>query len=640
MADNTLEFFQGLIRDVVKKLQPYDEKGVYKLYGKKEYKYPEFYDGYNKLVREYESILVHAEKGVFPEELFNKRSPNQTDKEFNYRKENYQQTTLDVYLDFSNSVKRCFIDSNWNIIYPKEETIKKEYTAENALRKYLDEGIHEYGSLENFYKYLYPDIKLKDANGVLAIKPNNLKAERTEDGALVYAVDSTKPIEPLPHYYSVKQVIKFEPESWYLIHTGEKSKCQYAQGSEGQHIGHVFEFYTKDAIYLARQYGKYVDWTFEFVLMYKHDLGKVPVQRNRGIPTLINGKLFWQSQFLYSVDNLNLVALNASNLQISTDNCVYPVRVMIGDECQFRDDKEGEVCTDGEIYASGQTTGKKCSSCHGTGLKNRPSIMGTILIRPKTNNEQEIKPSEAIYYAAPSVETLKFLDERIDKDTNKARTILHLKSLGQATTGENPLESDSNTKANYAFIKPISDQIFSSYQWALDIIGEYREGKDYQKITIIPAQTFDFLTEKDYLAQLNAATAANLPPTVISSIMHKFLNTLYYTEIESAKVLDLIMSADRIFPLSNQDVMLGLGRGTIADWEVVLHQSAIALTEELEREDEKFFEQDEIEQVKDMIDLAKQKALIAKGADPNQALIETKMAAITGQTSANDGRGG
>ena len=60
-----------------------------------------FHDLYSESVQMAEHISYHAVKGVYPTELFKYRSPNQTDKEAQYIKENYKQHTLHL-LAFGN----------------------------------------------------------------------------------------------------------------------------------------------------------------------------------------------------------------------------------------------------------------------------------------------------------------------------------------------------------------------------------------------------------------------------------------------------------------------------------------------------------------------------------------------------------
>lgn len=623
IPQDTIVLFQNLLRDVSNKIKNHNT-----VYEKQKNKYPEFYDGYNIIVEQYESILVHAEKGKFPEKLFSVRNPNQTKDEYEYLKANYKQHTLPVYIDLSNSVKRCWNDGNWDIIYPDESNIKDIYKGENSLREYIENGMPVFKSLENYFRYLYPDLKLKDANGLTAIRPENISLEKNEiDGSLEYKLGDGM-VKPVVYYYNCKQVVRFEEDKWYLIHLNEKSKLQ------NNIEGNIFELWTKHGIYRAIQVGKYEKFDYKLITLYQHDLGFVPAKKHMGIPFFLGNTLMYQSPFLFAVDNLDLVAINSSNLQLSMDNCTYPIRVMIGDECDFTDQATGARCRDGKIFINGTST--TCSACQGSGLKTRLSRVGTILIRPKSDqNEQEIKPSDAIYFASPSTETLAFIDGKIKSEESKARGILHVKNNAEQGVGENVVESSSNTKSNYAFIKPISDQIFSKYQWSIDTTGKYREGDAYQQITVIPPLHFDFLNEKDYLEQITSATQSGQPPFVIHTLIFKFLNSLFYNNVESAKRFALIVNADRLLVLGSNEINQGLLNETVAPWESLLHQSSISLVGELERSIENIYELDISEQVSKLHELAKSKQLAIAGVNPVDTFFNNRSNSLAGNGQEN-----
>ena len=72
----------ALVASVVEKSKEQDTNR------KKNVTLPEYYPTYLQAVENMEAIRIHAEKGVFPERLFKAKSPNQTDKEFDYLKAN------------------------------------------------------------------------------------------------------------------------------------------------------------------------------------------------------------------------------------------------------------------------------------------------------------------------------------------------------------------------------------------------------------------------------------------------------------------------------------------------------------------------------------------------------------------------
>jgi len=560
---------------------------------------PIFYPSYPTITDYAERISVHAEIGKFPDKLFADRSPNQEEKEFQYIKKNYKQVTLPVFVDYLSTITRPFHDANWNIDYIEDDGKYNDL----PLQKYIDEQIKNYGSVENFVRFIVSQRKAVDANGIIAIKPHTLfTVQQGED----LVIDSDRLNEPVPVYYSSKQIVAWKQDEYAMIMVEDKSMVDYYGARQKK--GYKFEFYDENNIWIIEQVGKFIDYRFSITLFFNHQWNKVPVIKLMGVPQAQAEGVIWQSPFLYITDILDLITLNSSNLQMSINNCVYPYRVMIGDVCEWKD-ADGNVCCDGTITDRNNKS-YDCSSCHGTGLKSRISPLGTMLLKPKTRLEDgdstfSQKPLE---YISPDVTTLAFLENKIAKDEQKARSILHLQTSNSIVKGSENLTATGmalDTKALYAFVKTVSDQTFHIWEFIIDAIGFMRYGDDYKKPKFTYPTTFDFVTESDIIAQLKAAVEGGLPPFVIHSIIYRYLQTLYFNDQTTASIFNLIVRTDRLLTLSNEQVALKVARGTVHDWEEILHTSAINFVNELIDENPKFLEQDLAKQKEQLIEKAK-----------------------------------
>lgn len=606
---------------IVKALKDFD--GGAKV-GEKKLKRPEFYDGYNEVCDIYEELKVHTDVKCFPAKLLGNRSPNMTEAEFTYIRDNYKPVTVPMWIDYINSVMKCWNDSGWAINWPDQDATGL-YAGENSTRHYVESNLPGFKSLEQYFKYMLTKIVQADANGAIGIRPKNMRYDK--DNGLFFE-DDREVRRPEPIYYDCTRVIDPFHDDYFVVMAHEKSECKV--GNKYERIGHIFEVYTKEFVLVVRQVGVFKDWQFETKVYIHHEIGKLPIRRNGGIPYLIKDKLCYLSPAQYAVGNLDLVILNASNLQLSINNVVYPVRVMVGAECDFEDKATGGRCVNGLIEVPNQQFHTKCTACHGTGLKSRLTPLGTMLIKPKQglNNEGDIKPSDALYYVSPDVTSLEFLRDKIKEDEGRARSILHLKNSSDPSAGENVVESASNTEAHYAFIKPISDQIFDLFQWAIDIIGLYREGNAYKPAMVTSPINFEFYSEGDYLSQIQKAIQAQLPPFVVYTIVYKFLNTMFYTEHETAKRFHLIMAADMLLTLSDNAISMGEAKGVIAPWQILLHQSGINLIQELEAENEGLWDMELMDQVTALQDFAKKKYQENKAVDESEQMVQTKITAL------------
>jgi hypothetical protein len=132
------------------------------------------------------------------------------------------------------------------------------------------------------------------------------------------------------------------------------------------------------------------------------------VRRLGGVPSIKNNKMFFESPFGFSVDHLDLALLKASNLFISESKSAYPVRIMLGNECDFFDGEN--KCLGGSVFQSnsdGVATMKTCPSCKGSGLKNRISPNGELLFNGKDLADQNVSSGEIMRYVSPDSDILR-----------------------------------------------------------------------------------------------------------------------------------------------------------------------------------------------------------------------------------------
>ena len=568
------------------------------------------HDLYEESVEMAEHISYHAVKGVFPKKIFEHRSPNQTDKEATYIEKNYKQHTLPVFLDYLNTITRSFGDGNWSIDYREDEASFK--TAGLTMQDYVENNLPKYGSLEAFIKGILPSIKSIDANGFIAVRPEEI--EYIQDGEDF--VVSNALYEPTIYYYQSKSVVDYDEKEWYLFLSCDKSEVQHGQGNEKS--GNIYELYTQNAVYFLIQEGRKSDNKFRTEVFYQHNLGSCQVSQLKGIPTLKGDNILWQSPFLYSTDLLDLVATNANFLQALINSSVFPVKVMFGSPCSFRD-SDGNLCEDGSIFNLGER--KTCPSCNGIGLKSRISPLGTLLLNPSTKFAvgEEKSTQDPLKYISPEIHTLQFLRDKIEQDTDKARKILHLQTSNSVTKGTENLTATGmaiDVKSMYSFVKPISDQIFELYEFCLNAIGQQRYGESFEAPAMTYPKTFDFKSSEDYLVDIGNAIKNNLPPAFVQLLLIQFINSYYGDNEKSTNVFKLVMNADRLFGLSQDEINMKLARGTVAKWEDILHSSILNFINDSIGLDNSFLDKDIETQIPILQDMAKKKAEEINSANP------------------------
>jgi hypothetical protein len=542
--------------------------------------YPEYWPGYNYAAKMYDSILPHTRPDIYPAHLLSVRAPNQTDAQAEYIRANYKPTTLSVFEDFKATISRAFADQNWSIRYsPELEPI----FGEDTFQRYVNQEIERFGSLEAFVKTMLPTLKLIDPNGIIAIEPNDVDTFENEDGEEII---SNELINPMPEYYSCKSIVGQKYGEYYMVITDDYSKVR--NGSKEEKSGIVLEIYDTMNIWKVYQIGKKSDYTFsEPELYYSHNLGYVPAQKLQGMPQLIGGEINFQSPFITAVPLLDQVILDESYLQISKATSAFPFMVALGEICEFTD-REGNKCQDGQIFDPINGGYRTCSSCNGSGVKSRFSPTGMLLIKPKTalSEGDSALSGEYLKFVSPPMDTLNFLRTEIEQQMAKARRILHLPSsdetgtIGEASTATGSL---NKLRALYAFIKPISDQLFNLYEFCLVTMGKMRYGENFGGVNLVYPTSFDISTPSDYLAVISEGVKAGVPPSITFSNVYNYIKAIHYTDEETSAVYDLILNADELLLMSSADIALRVANGTIEKYQDVIHHSAPQLIMELIR---------------------------------------------------------
>jgi len=582
------------------------------------YQYPEYWDGYNYAAMMYEAILPHARADVFPEKVLSVRAPNQTKEQAEYIRANYKPNTLNVFEDFRATISRAFADQNWSVKYNEETDGRFE---DETFQNYVNKEIRLFGSLESFTKSLLPTLKLTDPNGIIAIKPDDIETET--DGEEIRLTNNL--VDPMPYYYPCVNIVGMQVNEYFLVISDEKSYVQ--SGNSKKEEGIILELYDDEFIYRIEQTGKKSDMKFaEPVVYFQHDLGYVPCIRLMGTPQFINNELLFQSPFITSVPLLDQIINDESYLSLTKATSAFPFMVALGEVCEFTD-SSGSNCSNGQIFDSVNGGYRTCPSCGGSGLKSRFSPSGMLLIKPKTSLSEGDSGLSGDYvkFVSPSMDTLKFLREEIDANFKKSREILHLPSSDAAASiGESQTATGSLNKmrALYAFLKPISDQLFTIYEFMLVSIGRMRYGEYFGGVTLVYPTTFDISTPSDYLSIIAEGVKAGVPPAVTYSNVYNYIKAINYTDDESSAIFELIMNADDLLLMNSSDIIARIGLGMIEKWQDVLHQSAPQLIMELIRKFEptieyrKFLDQPIQDQITQLNELAVSR--VSETLDPIQ----------------------
>lgn len=567
-----------------------------------------------------ERISIHADPDKFPDILFGERSPNQTDEQFKYVKNNYQCTTNPVWQDYLSVINRIFIDGNWSVLWDEKNNESQD------LREYLEYELPEYGSLEMFMKGVLPPIKSQDANGVIAIRPYDFDLIPNEDGELV--LNDQVRLNPTPFYHPSEKVIHYSRE--YVLCVGdEKSAVQV--GDKTVKDGRVLWLYDKDSIFKIIQVGKKSDNTYAVEFEYVHEMDAIPCMKLKGVPIInSHGDIYWISRFYYAVPLLDLALSNRNIMQVSINSSVFPFRIMETDECAFSDSTSR--CVNGHLHSHEDGTMKGiCPKCNGTG-ESVPISPTSVYLRRRDENGNGSSRSP-VEYISPDVNPLIFVREQVTIDTDEARSILHLtRSNSQVKGSENKTATGQmlDHSAQHAFVKAEGDQIFSTYKFIVDCISWQRYNSYEPVPAILHSDNYDFKTEAELWDELKVARDAQAPPSVIQDALYAILDKRMANDPKRAKVFDTIIAADVLFTLSEREIALMRASNAVTNEQLILHYSVLQLIEQLMLQDEDWIEKELIDRVADLQNKAKEYNLATNNRSVIDQIIENDVTSENG----------
>lgn len=552
-------------------------------------------------------IAPHVSEGEFPEALFRARAPNQTDAEFKWMRENFEHTTLPVYLDLENTVGRGLHETNWNLEIEDKE-----------IKEHINGGIHEWGALFSFVKAALLKRKITDPMGVVTFLPSAEKMTEKvvvdAEGNAKMAADAKLYAEPV--VYASDRVWGFSYDNWYLLRLEENSII--VEGNKSVPKGIVCQMIDSENVWHIRQVGRLRDWTFEVEIDYVHGIGEAPAIHMMGTPSAQDRGLVWTSPFSASAGLLNVALLTEHQLRASETKLMFPVRVMVGDPCDFYDQQHDTRCTDGKLvwYDEDRRFEKTCPSCNGSTHKNRISPFGELIINadPNSTKPDSVNASNALSYASPSTETSRFMREEVEKYVVAARSVMHLDAETPMSGGEykTATQAGLNAKARSAFVKPICDQLFLIFDFGIRCTGKLLKGPEWDDYSLRVPVEYDLRTDADFLSVVSEADKSGMPTFVKSMLVNEFVTSRHADDPSMLTGIRALMMADRMTMMDSAAVASEISSGRATPWEVLLHYSGLPLLIQAS-EDESFEKMTDLEKAGRLRELAQENSAASGG---------------------------
>lgn len=557
-----------ILASVVSVLKDTVSSQVHSIHKDEKEKIPEFNKIYLSSIEMRRTIGWHADFGTYPKELFETLAPNQTDLERDYIKDTYEQNTLPVWAKGTSVVNRIFNEQNYSLTFKEDDSVFKDESAQDYFRK--DYPIS--GDIIKYWEQTYSPEKAKDPNALAVAVPKEVPEE------------DTRLIEPVVKIYGAQKVIKFHKDLFALVLTDMKSEV-IDENDKKVKEGKVFELFDTQYIWRITQIGKKKDLKFEIEIWFEHNLGFLPARKLKGEPIVIENEVLFKSYFYNAVPLLNQALYDSSVLQLSKVSHAFLEKWELFEKCEYKDE-HGNYCDHGRIFREGSYT--ECPECRGTGRDNPSGPLKTKFVKlPDQMLDGEfIKPPYAGFVDRP-IDILKFLEESIEKNEVKAFMNLNI-DITDTPNGQTATESKLDREELFNFLLRYSNEVWDDLDFFLGALGNMRYGDKYQGHTLQKPQEFSIRSVGELTLELNT----NIPAIAKREINNEILHTRFSTEADTVRIEKLKQTIDRLYDLDDLTIQGRKAIGTVANWEVILHDGFYSFVQFAMKEKEGFLDQD------------------------------------------------
>lgn len=573
------------------------------VWGKNQRKDKHFSDAHRFCHEVREHLSYHAEFGVFPEELLSDAAPNESPKEFKYRKDNYKQITKPYWDKALGTTYRIYNEQNYSIEW------------EDEVKDFFTYNYPQTGNYLAFFKDVVHKMKFADPNAVLAVKPYYIPTKEVEtENGVELVVNQSEQIQPIAELYSGDQVFIFKPD-YCLLLTKEKSEIKV--NGRVKKDGLVFELFDRYSITKIYQTGDQKDWTFEAVEYYYHGWEQLPAWKLKGIVKYDPNEVLYYSYFSCALPCLDEAAVLNNTKFAATNRVAFPTRWYYEEDCSTCN-STGFV----ENYETHAT--EKCTSCGGSGKSMTFTYGKDYVIKLPENTTQPDTTQlggNAFGVYDPPVESLRFLSEEVKQCLNKSFTNLNITFVEQPT-GVTATEIKDKDDDFTSFLMQVSSEQFDLLVNSLDAQCWMRYQKEFL-VKVNKPKEFTIRSSSDLTEELKTATDAKLPAPYLLKITQETIKQRFEADNQIDDVLRVVALCDPLMTSSDATVSTLVNTNLVPKWWGTLHYCIYNFIYLKLDENPNFLEQD-------TLTIKSELEAMAKAAEPQKNTAQSILDGITG----------
>lgn len=549
------------------------------------------HDLYEQTVQHAKEMSVHV-NGDKPIYLLERNRPREEEEVKLYRLENYEPTTKAGADKAIKIITKGFNPNLYSIVWKDDSKESKD------LEEYTLEYYPNCNSIINFNKDVVLRKMLADANGLIAIKPENVTD------------DDTETLNPITVVYGSPAIYYYDRDHYLICvkeYEEDKTKIyEFEYYDKTQHINFEAWYDASEKVIVVR----------ELLKPYKHDGGKIPVWFLGGeSKNLDNGKVLYQSFFSAALPHWNLAVKHGSDLMASIVNNIFPQKYEIADECAYSEMHGGikYSCRGGKIKSpsgSGMTE-IDCPQCSGTGLVAvKGPFQSYLFHKEKLNTENGPLGIAPVGFITVPIDSTEFLDAYTDKMHKQALSAINMdieekvgaNQSGEAKAIDRTAQNDTifdihsriwdvHTNNEYYFINMYRNSVKA------DSTGKGEGDKKFLPEINKPTK-FDLLTTSELIFNFNVSKTSGLDRNILRTQAIAIIKSENGSTPDMKNYLTALIELDPCYAFTVDEIDLGVSKGVIRKVSWAVHDNIKAFIDRAISVDKTFLQKEKQDQIK------------------------------------------
>jgi hypothetical protein len=494
-----------------------------------------------KWVEIFEEMAVHTRKRL-PKELLLKRRPNEEERIYNYRIENYEAITY-------GSMNKSF-DDLFRIVNAVNYTIDANDEVKDFIKTAKFKDQNEQLNFELYIQKVVMKRMIEDPNGFLVWLPSG-------EGL----TDSSVQITPKPKLIFSSQFY-YSDENVFSYLSDEKTPLRVPGGVE--YCGKVYCIFTKEWFIKLYQEGTKSSpkWIREDI--YEHGLGEFPVITLGGDKTAAG---YYESFFAPYLAFGNEAIRQFSDWQAVMISSTHPIKEVFEAECDVDIiSKISNNISENEQKFEKQVSQGKLK------LRNKTASPYSVIERKVLSKSQENFEANLPYeipsvrFIQPNVENVKYSGESWEKLLEWAENSLNI----DLTVGVNQsgVAKQLDKEGQYSMLTKIGNNIFDNiYLNSLKFIDGYINviPVNESDVAIIKPSTFWVKNEDDLVNEITVLKQGNAPNFFMAQASVELAKKRFSGKPLSEKIFIFISVYDPLYIYTSEEKTNMVASGAVAN---------------------------------------------------------------------------